>query len=91
MGQSNGVLFKEVSVFRRCPSIEVSLYMERVHSTAYTVFQLYLNAHARMHIEGWAIVTMIATECVNSIATIARIHMHGCTIFCSWTCRHSHT
>ena len=26
MGQSNGVLFKEVSEFLRCPLIEVSLY-----------------------------------------------------------------
>ena len=27
MGQSSGVLFKEVSAFQRCPLIEVSLYM----------------------------------------------------------------
>ena len=27
MGQSSGVLFKEVSVFQRCPFIEVSLYI----------------------------------------------------------------
>ena len=26
MGQSNGVLLKEVAAFRRCPLIEVSLY-----------------------------------------------------------------
>ena len=26
MGQSNGVLFKKVSAFQRCPLIEVSLY-----------------------------------------------------------------
>ena len=26
MGQSNGVLFKEVATFQRCPLIEVSLY-----------------------------------------------------------------
>ena len=26
VGQSNGVLFKEVSAFRRCPLIEVLLY-----------------------------------------------------------------
>ena len=29
-GQSNGVLFKEVSAFRRCPLIEVSLYIINV-------------------------------------------------------------
>ena len=27
MGQSNGVLFKEVFAFRRCPLIEVSLHV----------------------------------------------------------------
>ena len=27
MGQSSGVLLKEVSAFRRCPLIEVSLYV----------------------------------------------------------------
>ena len=26
MGQNNGVLFKEVSAFRKCPLIEVPLY-----------------------------------------------------------------
>ena len=28
MGQSNGVLFREVSGFWRCPLIEVSLYFK---------------------------------------------------------------
>ena len=27
MGQSSGVLFKDVAVFRRCPLVEVSLYV----------------------------------------------------------------
>ena len=32
MGQSSGVLFKEVAVFWRCPLIEVLLYVVCVHT-----------------------------------------------------------
>ena len=28
MGQNGGVLLKEVAVFRRCPSVEISLYLQ---------------------------------------------------------------
>ena len=41
MGQSSGVLFKEVSAFQRCPLIEVFLYM--VASTVEPLYSGHLN------------------------------------------------
>ena len=38
MGQRNGVLFKEVSAFQRCPVIEASLYTHNIiHAICYII------------------------------------------------------
>ena len=42
MGQSSGVLFKEVSAFQRCPLIEVSLYCVLIHSIPANQLACYL-------------------------------------------------
>ena len=43
MGQSSGVLFEEVSASRRCPIIEVLLYIY-IHTYIYMYVHMYVHA-----------------------------------------------
>ena len=51
MGQSSGVLFKEVSAFRRCPIIPVSLY---IHNACIYYFFIYIILYILYNKGPWA-------------------------------------